>query len=261
MSGDTRNMKIAVGAPVAGRAWILQEWRRRLQHQTLRPSAYCFVYSYSEDDTYKILGDKQWGGRVIVHKTLAPYYSRTFRNTDQNDPHRAKHFSTLRNTLLAMFLRTDADLFVSLDTDVLLDDHSALERLTQTIQDGWDTASALTYLHPLGERSHCYNAGYLTGGVGFTQGWRRAEQNEVLAYRSPVKIDVPMAAVMMTHQVAKSCRYKAHECGEDIGFGQSLAQHGFRSAWRTDLVVRHVWDETYLRREEEECSVEAAAWL
>jgi len=240
-------MKVAVGAPVAERGWILREWRRGLLRQTLQPSSYCFVYSHSEDDTLSILGDGEWEAPVSTLITPAPFYSRNDRHSDQSDPQRAGHFSLLRNSLLSLFLLTDADLFVSLDTDILLEDSTVLEQLAQTIRDGWDVASPLCYLHAAGAISECYNAGHLGGGEGFTQGWWRVERHELRDY-SLLGIGVPMAAMMMRRDVARQCRYRAHDCGEDVGFAQSLAEHRFKVAWRTDLEVRHVWGADYLRR-------------
>ncbi len=59
-------------------------------------------------------------------------------------------------------------------------------------------------------------------------------------------IDIPMACVAMRRHVLDACRYEPHECGEDLGFGLSLADHGFRCVWDTSLHARHVMDEREL---------------
>jgi hypothetical protein len=71
--------------------------------------------------------------------------------------HDQERFHTLvrcRNKMLALARTTeDADVFVSLDTDVMLDDRRTLERLAELLADGWDTASPITWLHPAAARA------------------------------------------------------------------------------------------------------------
>lgn len=238
-------MRIAVGAPVADRAEILPRWFECLRAQTIQPDDYIFIHSGDRDETYRILVEN--GARVT--RTALPYYSRNERNLDPADPHRARHLARLRNQGRREFLLTDADVFFSLDTDILLEDPTVIERLLALLEDGWDTASPLLYLHPLGERSECYNAGWWKtrdpaghGNFDFGRAWERATKNQVLSYRSPLKIDIPMAAVMMKRHALAMCRYQAHELGEDMGFAQQLEKHGMRCAWATDILVRHVMD-------------------
>lgn len=235
-------MKVAIGAPVAERAWILNRWFQCLDRQTVRPSEFCFVYSHSTDGTLALLKDAPAPTTVV--KSPLPFYPRDQRNDDPADKCRAKHFSKLRNHLRTLLLATDADVLLSLDTDILLEDEYAIERLVDALDD-FDMAAPLTYLHPGGELSECYNAGFWTAGDpgSFTRGWRRADKNDVLAYRSPIKIDVPMACVAMRRHALAMCKYKPHECGEDLGFADSIDQHDLRVGWLTDLPVRHVMAE------------------
>lgn len=242
-------MKVVLGAPVAERAWILPSWWGCLTKQTLQPAEYRFVRSLGQDETGWLLS---WPGmgRSIVYVTTLPYHSRNERNDDRNDPWRAKHMADLRNQLRKLFLATDADVFVSLDTDILLEDPTTLERLVQTLQDGWDVATLTTYLHPLGPRSECYNVGFFTDrSEGLTQGWRRAELRDATSGESPVGIDIPMAVFAITREALSVCEYRAHGQGEDVGFAQDLAKHNCRVAWCTDLEGHHIWDEQALQRE------------
>lgn len=238
-------MKIALGAPIGNdRGWVIPAWQERILAQTLRPSYYCFVFSPWEGGPPMVVpeGWESGFGEVLSRTSRLPFLPRAERNSDPTDPHRATHFSKLRNELRALFLQTDADVFVSLDTDILLDDPTTLERLVATIAEGWDTASPVLFLHSAGEASECYNAGYWSAG---TPGdprriWYRAGNFEA-GRPAPLKIDIPMAAVAIRRHVLGMCAYHPHECGEDLGFADALDQRGYRSAWLTDLRARHVW--------------------
>lgn len=236
--------KIALGAPVAERAWILPQWWECLEQQTLQPDEYCFVYSKGTDDTKSEL--MRPGKQVHVFETRLPYHSRDNRNADQSDPWRASHMAQLRNQLRGMFRATDADVFISLDTDILLEEPTTLEQLVDTLSQGWDVAAPVTYLHPLGAQSYCYNAGFLAGGEGFDQAWRRVDSYDMRSANSPMRIDIPMAAFAITRHAMGMCSYMPHECGEDIGFAQRLKKHRFTVGWLQHLEVRHVWGKQYL---------------
>lgn len=258
-------MRLALGAPVAGRAWILPHYLAAIARQTLVPRDLCFLYSESADLTrWLLMGASSYPElretTVLIDERLdLPFYSREIRNRDTADPNRAIHFSALRNALREMFLRTDADVFVSLDTDIILDDPTSLERLVAALADGWDVACARTCLHPLGGVSECYNAGFWpTSDRGdFRRPWGRATRRTVEA-GTRIPIDIPMAAYAITREALEKCEYKPHEAGEDLGFADELDRYDFGSVWCTDVVVRHVWSPDYLFLEQEpEVAVDA----
>lgn len=241
-------MKIALGAPVAERAWILPDWFEALSKQTVQPDYFCFVYSESQDETLQLLTDLlPEGADLEIFASSLPFYSREQRGADPKDPWRAHHMARLRNKLRYLFLRTDADVFVSLDTDILLQDPQTLEKLLATLEGNYALASPLVNLHARDDLL-CANAGFWVDRRydDFKQAWQRCDENTVAAYRSPVQIEVPMAAFAIKRFAMGMCRYRAHELGEDLGFAQSLSQHGFRCAWLPELKTRHVWGKAWL---------------
>ena len=149
-------------------------------------------------------------------------------------------------------LATDAHMFFSLDTDILLTDPASIEKLASVlIRQRYDVAQPTVYLHPAGRRSGCFNAAWwCAGSPGDPQRvWARVQEADLpqQALRGLVDIDIPMAAVMMRRQVLELCEYKPHEQGEDIGFADSLDEHGFSVCWLTDLETFHPWGPAYLR--------------
>lgn len=245
---------VVVGAPVAERGWILDRWLECLERQTVKPHGYRFVYSDSQDYTLRWLDfQRHHDSRFEYRRTELPFFSRDERQGDKADPNRSNHFAKLRNELRDMFLQTDADYYFSLDTDILLEDETVIERLIAAIEsgDGWRVAQPLTVLHPL-EHSACYNGGYfgqMVNPYDYDQPWIRADDNHLITKREVVKVDIPMAAVMFSRWALLSARYRPHEQGEDVGMAQSLKRVHCPVGWLVGCRVRHVWNESYLNKE------------
>jgi hypothetical protein len=241
--------KVWIGAPVAERAWILPRWFECLRKQTLQPVGFIFIYSKSKDATWDVLREHcPEDAHLIAKKTVLPYYTREQRGSDPSDQWRAQHMSDLRNSLRREFMGTDGEYLFSLDTDILLQDETTIQKLVQSIDPYvTDVVQPLVHLSPLEDQSAAYNAGWLgPGEFDFTQPWFRASHDQVLSMHSPITIEVPMAAVMMRRHVVGMTKYKAHECGEDIGFAQGLKKHKFVVKWRTDIKTRHVWGPQFM---------------
>lgn len=238
-------MRLIVGAPVADRAWSLPRWFACLERQTRQPDGFIFLHSGTlEDDTWRIINN-----RGLLHP-------QPFRIGHDWAPPHPRHDNTrfatlarLRNDLLhrARF-ELDADLFLSLDTDVMLEDPGTIERLERlVIEDGWDVASPVTWLHPSGEGSWAYNAGWWNAGGTLgdpRRPWCRPAP-DTIPWGEVVEIGVPMAAMLMNRR-AMDCRYRWHEGGEDLGFAQDLDRQGLRVAWDTALKAFHAWDKSHL---------------
>jgi hypothetical protein len=248
-------MKLIVGAPVADRDWALPRWFECLQNQTRPPDEYVFVVKEVEGG----------GTRRLLHELApvkvpqlsyaidtTPYIPRHERNF-----HEAEYvygdFAARRNALLRMALKREPDVILSLDTDVMLEDPTAIERLLQllTAQKKLtagepDLVAPCLFLHAAGRASECFNAAWWAAGEPGSpeRAWRRATAEDAAA--GVQLIDIPMAAVMMTARVAETCRYAYHRQGEDMGFAQDLDRQRYRCLWDPDLEVRHVMSETAL---------------
>jgi hypothetical protein len=165
-----------------------------------------------------------------------PYVPRMERN-QVGAEHVYADFASRRNRLLQMVLKREPDVFLSIDTDLMLEDPATIERLLELLERA-PVAAPLTYLHPTGAASECFNAGWWNGGepASPTRAWRRATVEEA---HGTIPVDIPMAAVAMRRQVVETCCYWVHECGEDMGFAQDLDRLGYECLWDTDLEVRH----------------------
>jgi hypothetical protein len=236
-------MNVIVGAPVANRAWALPDYYRLLAAQDRPPDGVLLVHSGH-------IGDDTW---AAARRCAREYGLRTHMLYDhahphpRHDPARFGTLAMLRNKLLAAArILAGADIFVSLDTDVMLDNPATISRLLELLDDGWDTASPVTWLHPHGEGSWAWNAGWWTDrSTGPGRGWNRRTTDDI-PWGQVIRIDIPMAAIAMNARVFEHCRYRWHESGEDLGFAQDLQRRHARCAWDTGLKARHVWDQAHL---------------
>lgn len=247
-------MRVCVGAPVCQRAWALPRWFECLHEQTRKPDSFEFVHTEADRD------DGTWhqllagAGSIPCHVVEG----RSGKHVPRMEREKAgripvyEAFSGWRNQLLDQVAASGADVFISLDTDVMFEDPFTIERLVRMLE-VVPVAAPVTFLHPWGERSECYNAGFWRDGDHERdpqRAWARVTKADTL---DPTKVlrgfvlpvDIPMAAVAMRREVF-SCRYRYHECGEDLGFAQDLDVFGHRCFLDTRVFARHVWEPTAL---------------
>lgn len=232
-------MKVVVGAPVAAREWALPRWFECLYAQTRPPDEFVFVIKDVDGDRSRELLHEM--GPKPPKLSYAIDQSRYVPRMERNHvgaEYVYADFAWRRNRLLQMVRKREPDVFISLDSDLLLEDPTTIERLLELLERA-PVAAPLTYLHPSGPAGECYNAGFWQGGEpgSPTRAWRRATAQEA---HGTIPVDIPMAAVAMRRQVVDTCKYDYHQQGEDMGFAQDLDRLGYGCLWDTDLEVRHV---------------------
>jgi hypothetical protein len=235
-------LRLIVGCPIAHRAWALPLWFEHLAAQSRRPDAFAFIHG-------GLIGDETW--QAIEWETARHGFPVQVRHDERwpHPRHDNQRFHTLvdlRNQLLDLARdELEADLFLSLDSDVMLEDTSTIATLERMIAEGeCELAAPATWLHPQGEGSFAYNAGWWQPGGSPEdprRAWKRPEPDKV-PWGDVVPIDVPMAA-WLGNRNAMACAYRWHEGGEDLGFAQSIESEGVRCLWDTALKCRHVWCE------------------
>jgi hypothetical protein len=178
---------------------------------------------------------------AIDHTPFIPRHERNFHAAE----HVYSDFAWRRNKLRQMVLKREPDVFLSLDTDIMLEDETVVERLLGMLDDA-PVASVCTFLHPAGRASECFNAGFWTGGDPGSpdRAWRRA--TPIDAAMGTIQIDIPMAVVAMKRRIVETCQYRHHAQGEDCGFAQDLDRLGVPVLWNADIEARHVMSEDAL---------------
>lgn len=248
-------MRLIVGAPVANRAWILPRWFECLAGQTRRPDGVAFIHGGERaDETWRVIercARRQGFELDIQHDPRSPHQ-------DRGDNTRFATLADLRNKLLTVVRDgMQADLFLSLDTDVLLQGPRTIERLEAMVRAGrCDIAQPVAFLHPdapahwtPGEQAcWAYNFGWLAEHpTPPTRTMIRPLPTEI-PWGARLTIDIPMAC-WLGNRRAMRCRYDDHQSGEDIAFAVSLKAAGARCAVDTGIYARHVWSQEHLERQ------------
>jgi hypothetical protein len=223
-------------------------WFECLAQQTLRPDGFVFVHSGTPMDA-------TWQ-RILTEAHRHGFFTPTILH-DPAPPHRREdnaRFATLarlRNDLLTLARWQEPDLFLSLDTDIMLEDPHTVERLAALIRDDvCDIASPLTFLHPNGPRhwtpqdSVCwaYNFGFIPPGGATMQ---RPTPSEIDVWGKLVRHQIPMGC-WLGNSKALACKYAWHENGEDVGFALALRDAGVECLADTSLYAWHCWSERHL---------------
>jgi hypothetical protein len=255
-------MKLCVGAPVGDdREWVFDAWLDALRAQTVQPD-YIRLVTGQAIPGWVVHELEDQGVEYDCAPSELPCYTRNQRTADPTDPNRTNHFCALRNQLRGLMLETDADVFLSLDTDILLTNPDTIELLLDALfRYHYSVAAPMVYLHPLGEEGGCYNAAWwCTSELGDPKrAWQRISTDDIREHREtlgsmfnidealgPMTIDIPMAAVAMRRSVLEACTYTPHEQGEDIGFADQLSANNFSIGWCYNLETWHVWGAEYL---------------
>lgn len=252
-------MRLIVGAPVADRAWSLPRWFECVAGQTRRPDGFAFIHSGRVNDPTWVACQREAARHnfspVILYHDPAPPHRR-------HDNERFHTLARLRNRLLRV-VRDElaADLFLSLDTDIMLENPETIERLEALVAPPfwYDIASPVAFLHPGAPRTWtpaqqpcwAYNAGWLpnpNGPLDPRRGFVRPDPTEI-PWGDRVAHQVPMAVWLGTRRVL-DCRYDWHENGEDVGFAHNLAAINAGCVIDTSLYARHIWADVDLAQQQ-----------
>lgn len=220
---------IVVGCPVYDRAWILPRWKEHLDLAI--PKGFdvelAFVCNGNDEETMNIV--EAWDAKVF-------YYSESDRSDASQrvwNESRYKHMCKLRNLLLDGVRVMAPDYFLSLDSDILLDDRaitSALDAL-DTVQDAWACGMRL-YMTPTSEA--------YTSAIR----WGRDRHFRATGQRVQ-KVDVIMAAKLML-PLAYHIDYEVHKMGEDAGWSNAVTNEGGVLIWDGRISNKHVMSKSDL---------------
>lgn len=199
-----------------------------------------FVHTDTGDNTLEIIGNYAWDAHIEdVPEAFIP---REKRLGDDRGATAYRLLADLRNRVLGGALLMDADIILSLDTDIFLTNPTAIEQLVDATHYA-PVASPYVDLHPFAGMAP-NAANWKTTDVGSpTRIWERCPTPD---YGEHILVDAPMAAVLMRRWVAEDCAYHYHESGEDLGFAQDLDRNDYRALWLTGLKCPHVMDRSKL---------------
>jgi hypothetical protein len=222
-------MKILIGLPVFKREWILEEWFRCIERQTIPLSEMGFLFELGPHDegTHNMLWE--WHS----HHPEVAVFDGAIRYDEPHMAHQPNsrmwdgpsytRMVNFRNNLLEQVIIHQPERYMSLDSDILLEDPTTLEQLYEVTKDG-GAAAPLCYMKPQ------------TIAFPNVMSWRYKNKIGGPAMRMlefyPIgetfQADVIMAAVMMHPDVYNNVRYRWHFQGEDLGWAGEAGRQGHK---------------------------------
>jgi hypothetical protein len=237
---------ILIGLPIYQREWIIHEWFRCIENQTVPLSELGFIFE---------LGDNDEG----THQALWDWHSahpevRVFDGVVRTDIKHRHHpegmriwpkedflkMSTLRNNLLKRVRCLEPERYFSLDSDILIEDPYTIEKLCRLTEIA-NAASPLCYMWPEGTDYPNMMSWYDHPG-----GRAQRPVNEY-PIGTDFQSDIIMGAVMMSKAVYQSVDYRWHKQGEDLGWSAEATRHNFKLFSATSIYAPHIMHKEQLR--------------
>ena len=238
-----RPVNVLVGCPVLMREWCLPDWFARLDDAAVNAHVnleFVFVGAAWDQGTWDAI-DTGAAGRPLTRVVVDE--DRRTRSRDWLNPARYHRMVELRNTLLTHVRDRAPDLFLSLDSDILL--HP--DALANVI----DTASRFDAV-AAGVDLRVNTPNYFVTGL---RGHERPPAPGVVT-----RVDVIMAAKLMG-PAAYHVDYRWHRQGEDIGWSQAAGEAGLTLGWDNRAPSPHVTDPpAHLREPDAMVSVPSGGW-
>lgn len=222
--------KIAIGAPVRNRAWILPDYLQSLIRLEYENRIFLFLENDSSDDTTLILQEFCNGEPNRILKSA----STGSAHWDHGDYaiNQYENLAKIRNEFIEMFLKTDADYMLSIDSDVIVPP-DILSRLMQHADERTIVGAAISNIpgHPLD---------------GSTPGNFMIERNGMMVHPNPyplsglMNVDVIGAVYLIPRKALElGVQYAPHQQGEDIAFCISAREKGISMRVVMDLQCEH----------------------
>lgn len=231
-------MNLLIGCPVLARGWIVRQW---VEHAQIAAAAagvkaeFLLLGGLDDRDTWDVVD--------LMGEPITRVYTDEPRTHDQRDwiPARMQRMVELRNELLTLVRNRAPELFLSLDSDILLAD-SALTSLLETMAtDRFDAVGGYTFMSRSGFREASYAQMRAPGVLE-----RRHIPNHV------IPCDVIMGIKLMTPK-AYAVDYEFHRKGEDVGWSLACKARGVRIGVDARVVSKHVMEPPDLHKTDARC--------
>lgn len=212
-----------VGCPVYKRAWILPTWFDHVEKAAAAAGVepvYVFVVDERDEETIEVISRRDAAGYVFNVKEQHEHDGARRWNHD-----RYRWMVNLRNELLGVVRLVGPNLFLSLDSDMLLHP-DAIKNMMET-SEACDAVGGKAYMTDAG--TDCPSWANLKSNGGL----HRPDSNGIH------RCDVIMAIKLMKPQ-AYAVDYEFSKQGEDIGWSIACAERGLRFLWDGRVANKHV---------------------
>lgn len=212
--------KLLIGCPVKNREWILPTWYEYVsdsaRHQDVE---FLFVAEPSDDDTVKLAESY---GDVVLIDDAGFNLEHGWGNKD-----RLRHMADIRNILLSEVRSREPDLFLSLDSDMLVTQPMVQCLKSTLMANDADAVGGFAFMDPRDPNTTSF-------------GLRSKNQNfKRVAHPGVHEVDYIMAIKMMKPS-AYGIDYVYHPRGEDIGWCDAVRKEGLTLFCDGRNIAKHV---------------------
>lgn len=220
--------KVALGCIIRDRAWILPQYLQALIRIVYPNKMYIFLENDSQDETLSILRNTPMDAHKTVHtlNTGCPYGERIWHAADG-----FSNLACLRNHFIDLFLQTDADYLLSIDSDIIVPP-DILAKLMNGPENSIIGAAISNIAH--------------TSLDGRTPGNFLINNNGIFVHPTSypltgyLDVDLIGAVYLIPRRaLVDGVRYEAHQIGEDLPFCLQAKEKGYRIMVLLDLVCEH----------------------
>lgn len=221
---------LLVGCPVQSRGWIMPSWLKAVQEA--RPQGWDMQFVFAKDKSDDSLVDFRTDRKV--HIVDVKDQKRDYERAWNGD--RYHHMAFIRNRLLDRVKDINPDLFLSLDSDILVHPE-AITNMIATLVEKDDkhrlaACGGLTYLDETDPR--ITNAASLVG-----PNYRRTQT------KGRPKVDVIMAIKLMNEK-GFNTPYEWHLKGEDFGWSEAVRRNRCELVFDGRVGSKHVMNPYWL---------------
>lgn len=225
-----------VGCPIYKRVWILPKWYSHVlvaaREAGVHDLGFVFVVDEADVDTIACIEHVIKLPTKIVKVSQQRAAEGHAWNTD-----RFNEMVFLRNTLLQTVRAIDPDLFLSLDSDILLHPMS-IKNMMEGLEK-FDAVGGKTYMSP-----GTFAPSYAMLGQAGNLVRDNSDGN--------FPVDCIMAIKLMT-QRAYWVDYAYDDKGEDIGWCKAVKKKGYGILWEGRVCSKHVMEKEMLESVDERC--------
>jgi GT2 family glycosyltransferase len=221
--------KVAIGCVVRDRGWILNEYLQALKRIDYTNKLYIFLENDSKDDTKEILSKITLDGPKLIRsiETGSSYGERELHSADA-----FANLAYVRNQFVELFLNTDAEYLLSVDSDILVPPN-ILKRLMPDDK-------KLIISAAISNIPGAVLDGKINGNFMIQYGPACFIHPPQYPLTGCMDVDVIGSVYLIPRQVLEDgVRYAQHPQGEDIGFCLQAKEGGYRMQVMLDLMCEH----------------------
>jgi len=226
-----------VGCPVLHREWVLDVWFDHVEASAAEAGIdpqFIFVGDPERDPaTFEVIGRRAPAAMVIAVDDVKPQDNRQWNDR------RYRRMVELRNHLLDGVRSIGPDLFLSLDSDILIPPGCIGDLVQHVVpQGGFDAVGGFTHLAEYGE-----------GAPSIGKISKRGKLQRKGLAQGVHTVDVIMAIKLMT-PTAYNMDYVHDRDGEDIGWSKNCRKHGVILGYSTNHPAKHLFTRDRLEMED-----------